>query len=105
MLIGYICRGCGVEPPSPCILYCPQHAARAKAVAESTVHLRALREARGYSVEQLAQRAGLKPSVVLDLERDLTDRGFDALHAYLDALDLRLELVAVDMNGTRVRLA
>jgi hypothetical protein len=39
---------------------------------------------------------------LIDLERDPTYRGFDALHAYLDALDLRLELVAADPNGTRV---
>jgi hypothetical protein len=105
MMIGYICRGCSVEPPRPCILDCPQRAARAKAIAESGVPLRTLRKTRGYSVEQLARRAGLEPSVVLDLERDTTYRGFDELRARLDALDLRLELIVVDSNGTRVRLA
>jgi ribosome-binding protein aMBF1 (putative translation factor) len=105
MMIGYTCRGCGVEPPRPCVSGCPQRDARALAGAESAIALRALREARGLSAEELALRMAMDPYVVLDLERDPTFRGFDALSAYLDALDLRLELVAVDSNGTRVRLA
>ncbi len=43
----------------------------------------------------------LAEAVDLDLEHDAGSHGFEALHAYLNALDLQVELAAVDGAGKR----
>lgn len=98
-MIGYICKGCGVEPPKPCILDCPQKAARL--AGAFSIPLRALREARRIEVKEMAHRMSMPWHVVADLERDAAFHGVEALHAYLNALDMTLELTAVDKSGHR----